>query len=151
MDNILFQRATIFMSTPDMSNYTMQSDVMTDGNARSKSDLGLINQRYMIVLRGNKGELEISSNLDRLYKSVPFKLLANTWYVLKCRVDAMPDGTGVVHAKAWEKSQPEPEAWTLDAPVTMVHMQGSPGIFGFTPGNLKTMYWDNLLVTPNAK
>lgn len=150
MDSILFQRATVFMSTPDMSNYTMQADVMTDGNARSKSDMGLINQRYMIVLRGNASQLEISSNNDRLHAFVPFKILANTWYVLKCKVDVNPDGTGVVHAKAWEKSQPEPEAWTLDAPVSMVHKQGSPGIFGFTPGNLKTMYWDNLLVTPNA-
>lgn len=151
MDSILFQRATIFMSTPDMSNYTMQSDVMTDGNARSKSDMGLINQRYMIVLRGNANKLEISSNDERLHELAPFVVLANTWYTLKCKVDVNPDGSGVVHAKAWKKAEPEPEAWTLEAHVSMAHKQGSPGIFGFTPGNLKTMYWDNLLVTPNAK
>ena len=151
MDSILYQRATIFMSTPDMSNYTMQSDVMTDGNARSKSDMGLINQRYMIVLRGNANKLEISSNDERLHELVPFVVLANTWYTLKCKVDVNPDGSGVVHAKAWKKAEPEPEAWTLEAHVTMAHKQGSPGIFGFTPGNIKAMYWDNLLVTPNAK
>jgi hypothetical protein len=149
MDSILFQRATVFMSTPDKSDYTMQADVMTDGNARSKSDMGLINQRYMIVLRGNGNQLEISSNNDRLHQFVPFTVLANTWYTLKCKVDVNPDGSGVVHAKAWKKADPEPEAWTVDAPVAMAHKQGSPGIFGFTPGNLKTMYWDNLLVTPN--
>ncbi len=149
MDSILYQRATIFMSTPDKSDYTMQADVMTDGSARAKSDMGLINQRYMIVLRGNGSQLEISSNNDRLHQFVPFKVLANTWYVLKCKVDVNPDGTGVVHAKAWKKSQPEPEAWSLDAKVSLAHTEGSPGIFGFTPGDLKTMYWDNLLVTPN--
>jgi hypothetical protein len=150
-DNIRYQRATVFMSTPDLSNYTMQADVMTDGNVRSKSDMGLINQRYMIVLRGNGNKLEISSNDERLHEVAPFVVLANTWYVLKCKVDVNPDGTGVVHAKAWKKAEPEPEAWTLEAHVTMAHKQGSPGIFGFTPGNIKAMYWDNLLVTPNAK
>jgi len=148
-DNILFQRATVFLSTPDKSNYTMQADVMTDGNARSKSDIGLINQRYLIVLRGNAGQLEVSSNLERLRQSTPFKMQQNVWYVLKSRVDVKPDGSGVVHAKAWDKSQPEPEAWTLDVPVTIAHTEGAPGLFGFTPLNQKRVYLDNILVTPN--
>ena len=126
-DNILFQRATVFLSTPDKSNYTIQSDVMTDGNARSKSDIGLINQRYLIVLRGNAGTLEVSSNPERLRQTAPFKMQANVWYVLKARVDVNPDGSGVVHAKAWEKAQPEPEAWTLDVPVKIANKQGTPG------------------------
>ena len=149
LDNIMFQRATIFLSTPDKKNYTMQADVMTDGNARSKSDIGLINQRYMIVLRGNANVLEVSSNSERLRVTAPFKMTPNVWYVLKTKVDVKPDGSGVVHAKVWDKTQPEPEAWTLDVPVSIAHTQGAPGIFGFTQLNQKRIYLDNLLVTPN--
>ena len=122
---------------------------MTDGSARVKSDIGLINQRYLITLRGNAGQLEVSSNLERLKEVVPFKMTANTWYVLKTRVDANPDGSGVVRAKAWEKAQPEPEAWTAEVKVPMIHKNGSPGIFSFTPLNQKRAYLDNVSVTPN--
>lgn len=148
-DRILFQRATTFIAPSNLSNYTMQADVMTDGSARVKSDIGVIHQRYAITLRGNAGQLEVSSNMERLKEVVPFKMIANTWYVLKTRVDANPDGTGVVRAKAWAKGQAEPEAWNIEVKVSMVHQNGSPGLFSFTPLNQKRAYLDNVSVTPN--
>jgi outer membrane protein assembly factor BamB len=69
-DRLLFQRAPSSSPRRTLSNYTMQADVMTDGNARSKADIGLINQRYLICLRGNAGKLEVSSNLERLKQEV---------------------------------------------------------------------------------
>lgn len=149
-DRILFQRATVFIGKSDLSNYTAQADVLTDGTARVKSDVGLINQRYLICLRGNANKLEVSSNLERLTQSAPFKVKANVWYTLKTRVDANKDGSGTVRAKVWEKTEPEPEAWTIEVPVTKVHECGSPGIFSFTPLNQKRAYLDNLSITPNA-
>lgn len=150
-DRILFQRATTFIAPSNLSNYSMQADVLTDGSARVKSDIGLINQRYLITLRGNAGQLEVSSNMERLKQTAPFKMKANTWYTLKTRVDANAngDGGGVVRAKAWEKGQPEPEAWTIEVPLARIHKNGSPGIFSFTPLNQKRAYLDNISVTPN--
>ncbi len=148
-DRILFQRATTFIAPSNLSNYTVQADVMTDGSARVKSDIGLYNQRYLIVLRGNAAQLEVSSNLERLKQTTPFKMTANTWYVLKTRVDVAADGSGVVRAKAWDKAQPEPEAWTIEVKVAMAHKNGSPGLFSFTPLNQKRAYLDNVSVTPN--
>lgn len=148
-DRLLFQRGTVFVAPSTLSNYTMQADVMTDGNARSKADLGLINQRYLICLRGNANKIEISSNLERLAQAAVFKVSANTWYTLKTRVDVNVDGSGVVKGKVWGKSQPEPEAWTVEAKVAKVHTQGSPGIFGFTPMNQKRVFLDNLIITEN--
>jgi hypothetical protein len=127
----------------------MQADVMTDGSARSKADIGLINQRYLICLRGNANKLEISSNLERLSQAASFKVSANTWYTLKTRVDTAADGSGVVRGKVWPKGQPEPEAWTVEAKVPRAHKQGSPGIFGFTPMNQKRVFLDNLSITAN--
>ncbi|MCX6903672.1 MAG: PQQ-binding-like beta-propeller repeat protein, partial [Verrucomicrobia bacterium] len=46
IDNKFFQRATVFIGTPDMARYTIQADVMSDGNKRKMSEVGIINQRY---------------------------------------------------------------------------------------------------------
>ncbi|MEZ0277076.1 MAG: hypothetical protein ACAH88_19355 [Roseimicrobium sp.] len=127
----------------------MQADVLTEGNARTKSDIGLINQRYMIVLRGNAGQLEVNSNMERLKQVAPFKMKANTWYTLKCRVDTEAGGGGVVRAKAWEKGQTEPEAWTIEVKLARIHQNGSPGIFSFTPLNRQRAYLDNISVIQN--
>lgn len=149
-DRLLFQRATVFLGTADMSDYIVQADVMTDGNRRVKSDVGVINQRYLIQLKGNANELEISSNFERLKRTAPFKVEAMKWYTLKTKVTVDSDKVnGTVAAKAWEQGQPEPEAWTLEAKVSPVHLQGSPGLFGFSPQHQKRVYIDNVMVTPN--
>jgi outer membrane protein assembly factor BamB len=149
-DRLLFQRGTVFIGTEDMSNYTMQADVMTDGNRRVKSDVGVINQHYLIQLKGNANELEISSNFERLKRVAPFKIEPLKWYTLKTQVVVDANKiNGTVFAKAWEQGQPEPAAWTLEAKVNPVHTSGSPGLFGFTPQNQKRVYLDNVKVTPN--
>jgi hypothetical protein len=149
LNNIFFQRATSFIGSPDMSNYTMQADVMTDGNRRMKSEVGLINQRYLVALRGNANELDVSSNQERLKVSTPFTIAPKTWYTLKTRVDLNPDGSGVIRAKAWTKGEPEPEKWTIEVPHKIAHTHGCPGLYGFALQVKNAVYIDNLSVTPN--
>ena len=148
IDNKFFQRATVFIGTPDMKNYTIEADVMSDGNRRKMSEVGLIHQRYAIVLKGNDQKLEVSSNFERLREAVDFKWSPNAWYHLKTRVDVASDGTGVVRAKAWKKGEAEPEAWTLEVPHKTAHEQGSPGLFGFSPQDMR-VYIDNIKVSQN--
>jgi hypothetical protein len=148
-DRLIFQRATVFIGDSHLKNYTIQADIMTDGNRRVKSDVGVINQRYAVVLKGNANVLEISSNFERLTRTAPFKVSAGTWYTIKAAVKDNGDGSGVIMGKVWERGQPEPSAWTLEAPVPMLHKQGSPGLFGFTPQNQKRVFIDNVSVTPN--
>ena len=76
IDNKFFQRATVFIGTPEMSNYTIQADVMSDGNRRKMSEVGVINQRYLIVLKGNEQKLEVNSNQERLRASRGFQVVA---------------------------------------------------------------------------
>jgi outer membrane protein assembly factor BamB len=153
IDNTFFQRATVFIGPPNLQNYTIQADVLSEGGRRRMSEVGLICQRYMVVLKGNDQKLEITSNYDRL--RVPegtappnFRWTANSWYTLKARVDNMPDGSGVVRAKAWKRGDPEPEAWTLEVPHKTAHKEGAPGLFGFSPQNMRVLI-DNVLVTKN--
>lgn len=153
IDNKFFQRAFVFMGEPDLKNYTIQADVMSDGNKYKMSEVGVICQRYLILLKGNDQKLEVNSNLERL--RVPaleapsnFKWLPKTWYTLKARVDTKPDGSGVVRAKAWKRGDPEPDAWTIEVPHKTAHQNGCPGLFGFAPQDQR-VYIDNVLVTAN--
>ncbi|MBL9173037.1 MAG: hypothetical protein JNL10_05840, partial [Verrucomicrobiales bacterium] len=148
IDNKLFQRGQIFFGFPTATNYTIEADVLSEGNRRKMSEVGLINQRYAVILKGNSQELEVNSNQERLKVAKPFKWSPNTWYRLKVRVDPAADGTGVVRAKAWKRGDAEPEAWTTEVPVPKVHLQGSPGLFGFAPQEMRVAF-DNIAVTPN--
>ncbi|MBC8003387.1 MAG: PQQ-binding-like beta-propeller repeat protein [Opitutaceae bacterium] len=153
VDNKFFQRATVFIGDPDLKNYTIQADMMSEGNRRKMSEVGLVCQHYLIVLKGNDQKLEVNSNLERL--RVPavdgasnFKWSPNVWYTLKARVDTKPDGTGVVKAKAWKRDEPEPEQWTIEVPHQTAHQSGSPGLFGFSPQDMR-VFIDNVTVVPS--
>jgi outer membrane protein assembly factor BamB len=148
LDNPFFQRAMVFMGTPDLKNYTIQADVMSEGNKRKMSIVGIINQRYRISLKGNEQVLETTSNEELMHVAVPFHWSAGTWYTLKARVDVAPDGSGVIRGKAWKKGDPEPEAWTSEVPVKHANLNGCPGLFGFSPQAMR-VYIDNIDVTAN--
>jgi outer membrane protein assembly factor BamB len=148
IDNKFLQRGTVFLGTPDMHQYTIQADVMSDGNRRKMSEVGLINQRYLVVLKGNEQKLEVNSNLERLRVSQDFKWSPHVWYRLKADVDHRQDGSAVVRVKAWPRDQAEPEKWTMEVPHRMAHQTGAPGLFGFSPQEMR-VYIDNVLVTPN--
>jgi hypothetical protein len=148
VDDRFFQRGSVFLGTPEMRNYTIEADVMSDGSRRRMSEVGLVNHRYVIVLKGNAQELEVNSNLERLRVAVPFRWSPNAWYRLKARVDIAPDGTGFVRGKAWKKDEPEPDAWTIEVPHNAAHASGSPGLFAFSPQEQR-VYIDNVRVTRN--
>lgn len=151
LDNILFQRSMNFIGTPDMSNYIMTADVMTDGNRRIMSTVGVVNQRYKIALVGNWQILEVSSNHDRVKTSVPFSIRPNTWYTLKTLVKAHKDGSGHVLVKAWPKAGEEPEEWTMKVTIDNIHTHGSPGLYAFSPQAQKRVYVDNISIVPNDR
>lgn len=149
LDKVLFQRAITFIGEPGSSNYTIQADMMTDGNRRIKSTVGLINQRYIATLIGNKNLLEVTSNHERMKVAVPFPVTANKWYTMKMRVDIDGSGNGIIRVKVWDKGAAEPGAWTLEVPHLDAHKIGAPGIFGYAPQVQKRIFIDNIKVTPN--
>jgi hypothetical protein len=127
----------------------MRVDLMTDGTRRSMGAMGVVNQRYLVILKGNYQELEVSSNMEHLREVAPFAIKPKTWYTLLTRVDIEADGSALVRAKAWPKADPEPEEWTIEARDPNGHTHGAPGLYGFTPQSRFTVYMDNLSVTRN--
>lgn len=148
IDNKRVQRGMVFINRADLSNYTVEADVLSEGNKRKMSEVGLVNQRYQIVMKGNAQTIEVSSNQELFIQSVPFKWSPNEWYHLKTRVDVAADGSGVIRGKAWKKGDPEPEAWTIEVPHKHAHQEGSPGLFSFAPQEQRA-WIDNIAVTPN--
>jgi hypothetical protein len=149
MSNPLFQRTISLIGDPREANYSMRVDLMTDGTRRSMGAMGVVNQRYLVILKGNYQELEVSSNMEHLREVAPFAIKPKTWYTLLTRVDIEADGSALVRAKAWPKADPEPEEWTIEARDPNGHTHGAPGLYGFTPQSRFTVYMDNLSVTRN--
>ena len=149
LDRTLFQRAMPLVGPADLSDYTVQVDIRSDGSRRSLSTGGIIHQRYMILLKGNHQEIEISSNMERLKQTVPFEWQRDAWYTLKTKVTVDSKGTGVIRAKAWKRDEPEPEAWNLEVTHANAHPYGPPGLVGFAPQSRFRVYLDNLQVIPN--
>lgn len=148
IDNKFFQRGQVFIGHPEEKNYTLEADVLSEGNRRKMSEVGLINQRYLIALKGNAQQIEVNSNQERLIASAPFAWKVNIWYRLKTRVDVAADGTGVVRAKAWPKGELEPAAWAIEVPHKTAHTHGAPGVFSLSPQEQRA-WIDNIEVTPN--
>jgi len=149
LDRVLFQRSLSFIGDPDASGYTVQTDMMTDGSRRVKSSGGVIVHRYIVALVGNSNTLEVTSNYERVWESVPFPIAVNEWYTIKARVDLNEDGSGVVRAKAWKREDPEPDEWTIEVPHARAHAKGAPGVYGFAPQVQHKVYLDNISVYPN--
>jgi len=149
LDRVLFQRSLIFMGHHDDTGYSVQADVLSDGNRRGGSVVGVICQRYIIALDANKGVIEVSSNPNRLQVTEKFKFETGKWYTIKAKVVPNEDGSGTVYGKAWPREENEPEGWTIEVPVPICHTQGSPGIYGFSPQSRHRVYVDNVKVEPN--
>ena len=114
------------------------------------STVGVVNQRYIVSLKGNWQQLEVSSNFDRIQVAVPFSWKANTWYTIKSQVDLSEDGSGIIRAKAWVRGEKEPSEWLIEVPHKKAHRKGSPGIFGFSPQAKHPVYVDNIVVSPKG-
>jgi outer membrane protein assembly factor BamB len=147
-DDTVGRRAKVFMGPPDWSGYTMEIDVRGVEQRRQRGDVGLINQRYGLVLFGNGQKLELHpwQAADEMTVKVPFKWDANKWYRMKLRVDMLPNGRAHIGGKVWAVGDPEPAAWTVEKVDTIPHKSGSPGIYG---DGISEVYFDNLKVYKN--
>jgi len=149
IDNPLFQRSMTYIGHPDDSDYTVQVDLLSENQRRSMCEIGVVNQRYLVMLRGNFKTLEVTSNAERFKVSVPYSWQPEQWYTLKTRVDVTDAGAAIVRAKVWPRDEAEPEAWTIEAEDPNGHTHGAAGVYAFTPQSRFTAYLDNLSVTPN--
>ena len=147
-DETVGRRAKIFLGLPTASGYTVEADVRGREQRRQRGDIGLINQRYGLVLFGNGQKLELHpwQAADEMTVRVPFAWKPDTWYRMKLRVDNRPDGTTQVRGKVWPTGEGEPAAWAVEKIDKIPHRAGSPGLYA---DGISDMYFDNVSVYPN--
>jgi outer membrane protein assembly factor BamB len=145
-DDTVGRRARVIIGRPTWSSYTIEADVRGVEMRRQRGDIGLINQRYVMVLFGNAQKLELHpwQAADEMTVRVqPFEWAPNTWYRMKLSVEPQAKGTTLVRGKVWPKDQPEPSAWTIEKTDPIGHAMGAPGLYA---DGISDLHFDNLRV-----
>jgi outer membrane protein assembly factor BamB len=144
-DETVGRRAKVLMGPANLKGYTIEADVRGTESRRQRGDIGIINQRYALVLFGNGQKLELHpwQAADEMTVRMPFKWDPNKWYRMKLRVDNRPDGTALVRGKVWPTGEAEPQAWTIEKTDKIAHVEGSPGLYG---DGISEVYFDNVVV-----
>jgi outer membrane protein assembly factor BamB len=164
-------RANGYITSPDSTDYTIQTEVQGTLVRGKLPDMGIVNCRYLCVLDGKtdpdsgKRTLRLISweARPRINVGVDFDWQPATWYVLKLTVEHT-DKAALLKAKVWKKGDPEPEKWTLEFTDTSPNRSGAAALYGYVANVLQTeengalvvqpgsdIYFDNVSVTPNKK
>ncbi len=147
-DDTVGRRARVLIGRPTWANYTIEADVRGLEMRRQRGDIGLINQRYALVLFGNAQKLELHpwQAADEMTVRVPFEWAPNAWYRMKLTVTNKGGGATLVRGKVWPAGQPEPAAWTIEKTDKIGHVMGAPGLYA---DGISDMHFDNLKVYAN--
>jgi hypothetical protein len=148
------KRCRPFFGGPDYSDYTTQADVRAMERRRQRGDVGIVAQRYELMLSGSHQRLELQPwqpETERTVK-VEFPWKPDTWYVMKLEVQSMGAGKVRARGKVWERGQPEPAAWTVERLDPIGSLKGAPGLYADAPsaaGGGSEIYYDNIQVYRN--
>jgi hypothetical protein len=149
------KRTRPFFGPPDLSNYTIEADVRSMERRRQMSDVGVVAQRYEMVLFGNHQRLELQPwqpETDRTVR-VGYKWKPDTWYVMKLEVQSLDASKVRARGKVWPKGEPEPAAWTIERIDPIGNHKGSPGIYADALNSAaqggSEIFYDNIKVYRN--
>lgn len=148
--NKLGTRSFVWMGPIDLNNYTIQGDVLLTEVDGRISDVGLINSRYQLTIRGRNKKLRLDSwppSDFRAQAQADFEPQPGTWYTMKLAVSAEAD-KAICRGKIWQRDASEPADWTVEMTDHAPNLQGTPGVYGNTPD--AEVYLDNVRVTPNS-
>lgn len=149
----LVARGHAFITMPQTSAYTIQTEVMGMRKGTYLPDMGVINSRYVLQLAGAYQQLRLLSwdAQPRIDRSISFPWKPDVWYVLKLQVEPH-NGKGLVRGKVWERGQPEPADWTVTVDDPAPNREGSAGLYCNAtgiggPGDPGTeIYYDNVKI-----
>jgi outer membrane protein assembly factor BamB len=154
-------RANGYITSPYVSNYTIESDVYGTEVTGKLPDMGVVNSRYTLILDGKsdpdtgKRQLRIVSweARPRINNGKEFNWEPATWYRVKLSVTPK-DKTALVQAKVWKRGETEPKEWTVSFEDPSPNVEGAAAVYGYVsnvtadaPGS--EIFYDNVTITPN--
>lgn len=143
-------RSRGWLGHSDLSDYTIQADVMGAKTGGKMPDIGLSAQGYTLDMQGDQQKLQVrlwDAQLERFSKTIDFAWQPNTWYTMKFEVSTKDDNA-VLRAKVWPRDDKEPSQWTLEATDDLPVYAAAPGMFGNASNAEITL--DNIKVYPNG-
>jgi hypothetical protein len=153
----LAKRTRPFFGSTEHSNYTIEAEVRTMERRRQMADVGIVAQRYELVLFGNHQRLELQPWQPETArtKRVEYAWKPDTWYVMKLEVQNLDGGRVRARGKVWPKGEPEPTAWNVESLDPRGSLKGSPGLYAdamnSSPSGGSEVFYDNIKVYPNRK
>ncbi len=148
------KRCRVFFGGPDYSDYTIEADVRAMEKRRQRGDVGIVAQRYEMMLSGSHERIELQPwqpETERTVK-VDFPWKPDTWYTMKLEVQSMGAGKVRARGKVWAKGTPEPAAWSIERVDPIGSTKGAPGLYADAPsaaGGGSEIYYDNIKVYKN--
>jgi outer membrane protein assembly factor BamB len=157
----LVAQANAYIGLPDMTNYTIEADVMGTKIEVGKSwympEIGIGANRYTLALWGNYQRLRLTSweAIPRVDMPMEYRWEPDTWYHLKLTVQVDGD-KAIARGKVWKRGEAEPKKWSVEVVDPTPNRSGAPtlysritGFVGTNPGN--QAYFDNVRIYPNPK
>lgn len=147
--NKLGTRSFLWVGPADLTNYTVQADILVNEVGGKMPDAGIIASGYELTIRAQNHKLKLDSWASNNYRSlmeVPFEPQPRKWYTLKLTV-VPGEGNAKVLGKIWPRGEQEPEKWTMEMVDHMPNRQGTPAVFGNSAD--AEIFLDNLKVTAN--
>ena len=138
-------RSKVYFGPADLSDYTIEAEILGTRNKRRRPDFGLVASGYTLDFLGGLQRLQVRSwtSVLRMAKTIDLAWEPNVWYKMKMRVDVVNE-KAVIRGKVWKKSEAEPEAWTITAEDPHPVRHGSPGLYGNSTADV---YYDNVKVS----
>ncbi len=153
----LVARANGYITLPNETNYTIESEVRGSKVGTDLPDVGIVANRYTLMIAGNSKQLKLGTwdALPRLDENKSFELKPDVWYKMKLMVDVKGD-KALVKGKVWESGTSEPAAWTIELEDTAPNKEGAAALYGLSTGILPgvkgtEIWYRNVSVVPNAK
>lgn len=148
-DNPFLRRGRSFLGPTDLSNYTFEADVRSAEQRRQMGSIGVVAQRYALVLMGNHQRLDLESWQPETTRTVrvPMTWDPGTWYRIKLRVDNLPNDKVLARGKVWLANETEPSNWTIERIDSIGNRRGSPAFYTDATAEV---YFDNIKIYQNS-
>lgn len=150
-----FMRLRAYATPPIDGGYTVQADMFSTSRKRFRPDMGLINSRYRLILKGMEKVLRIDSwsPVPRVQLDVPLAYETDTWVRVKFQVELHGD-EAFVRGKVWPRDSVEPSAWAIEFTDPHPNRTGSAGLYAYSAGTTHKSdgpmtLFDNFKVTRN--
>ncbi|MBA2301295.1 MAG: PQQ-binding-like beta-propeller repeat protein [Acidobacteria bacterium] len=150
------KRTRPFFGQTDLSDITIEADMRAMERRRQMGDMGLVAQRYELVLFGSHQRLELQPWQPEVARTqrVEFPWEKDKWYTMKLEVTNLDKGRVRARGKVWPKGAAEPAAWTIERIDPIGNTHGTAGIYADVPSNPaggSEVYYDNIKVYRNKK